>query len=72
MVAVPGATPPTVPTVTVATPVLSLLHAPPVGVLVNVVVVPADKLAVPEIAVGNAFTVIIAVAANVPHVFVTV
>ena len=43
---------------TVATPALLLVQTPPVGVLVNVSAVPAQRLVLPEIADGAAFTVI--------------
>ena len=40
-----------------ALPVLLLVHAPPPGVVFNVVVLPIHTEAVPVIAVGSAFTV---------------
>ena len=42
----------------VAMSVLLLLHEPPAGVLLSVVVRPAQTLSVPVIVVGNALTVI--------------
>lgn len=59
----PGATPVArpVPTPIVATVVVPLIHVPPVGEPVNVVVVPAQMLVLPPVIVGVAFTVAIAV-----------
>ena len=54
--------PDTMPDVpTVATSVLLLSQVPPVGVDVSDVVLPSQRLAIPEIAVGTAFTVTICV-----------
>ena len=62
MVAVPAATPVTMPDVPiVATPVLLLAHVPPLVVEDRVVVDPAHTEVVPVIAAGSAFTVTIAV-----------
>ena len=59
----PVTTPDTVPPLTVAMPVLPLLHTPPVVASVNVVVAPWHTLAVPPIdgTAGNGLTVTIAV-----------
>ncbi len=58
MVAVPDATPDTIPDVPiVATPVLLLAHVPPLVVDDSVVVDPAHKAVVPVIAAGCAFIV---------------
>ena len=62
MVAVPAATPVTIPDVPiVATPVLLLAHVPPLVVEDRVVVDPAHTEVVPVIAAGSAFTVTVAV-----------
>jgi hypothetical protein len=55
---VPGITPVTIPELepTVELPLL-LVHTPPGGVAVNVVVNPTHTLAVPEIDDGDGFTV---------------
>ena len=58
MVAVPAATPDTIPDVPmVATPILLLAHVPPLVVDDSEVVDPAHKEVVPVIAAGRAFTV---------------
>ena len=74
MVDVPADTPPTVPPLTVATPVLVLLHMPPVAPSLNAVVEPAHTVAVPVMvpATGNGLTVTTCVAATVPQPLVTV
>ena len=74
MVEVPADTPPTVPLLTVATPVLVLLHTPLGEASVNAVVEPAHTVAVPVIvpATGNGLTVTTCVAAIVPQPLVTV
>ena len=56
--------PVTIPVVdpTVAIPVAPLVHVPPRGVSLNVVVKPAHTVSVPEIAPGKELTVTIAVA----------
>lgn len=74
MVAVPAATPPTMPDVipTVAVPVAPLLHVPGEVVLERVVLPPTHNRAVPVIgdtAVG-ALTVTMRVAVAVPHALV--
>lgn len=63
MVAVPVATAVTNPVVTpiVATAVLSLVHVPPVVLLLSVVVAPVHIAVVPVIGPGAAVTVIVAV-----------
>lgn len=55
----PAVTPVTmpVPEPTVATPVLALLHPPPVVASLNVVVCPAHTLSVPVIVAGRGLTV---------------
>jgi hypothetical protein len=53
--ATPVATPVLLPIVAIATS--PLLHVPPAGVVNSVVLLPIQALAVPLIAVGNAFTV---------------
>ena len=60
----PAETPDTVPVPEpmVATPVVALVHVPPVGVELNVVVLPAQTDAVPVIVVGRALTGTLAVA----------
>ena len=75
MVAVPAATPVTMPVLpTVATVVAVLLHAPPVVASPNPVVAPAQTVAVPVIvpADGNGLTVTTLIAAAVPQPLVTV
>jgi hypothetical protein len=74
IVAVPVDTPPTVPPIAVAMPVLALLHTPPVAPSVNEVVDPAHTIAVPVIVPADdvPLTVTTWVAAVVPQVFVTV
>ena len=61
---------------TVPTPVLVLLHTPPVVASVNAVVAPAaHTIAVPVIeagVTGSGFTVTIFVAATLPQLFVIV
>ena len=58
MVALPAATPDTLPPeVTVAIAVLLLVHAPPVTVLDNVLAVPRHTLPLPVMAAGDALTV---------------
>ena len=59
--AVPAATPDTTPVVefTVAVPVAPLVHIPPVGEQLNVVVDPVQTVRVPVIAPGAAVTVIL-------------
>jgi hypothetical protein len=57
MVAVPAATPPTVPAATVAIAVLPLVHTPPATPSLRLVVNPVQTLAVPLMAAGEAFTV---------------
>ena len=62
MVAVPAATPDTMPDVPmVATPVLLLAHVPPTVAEDSVVVVPAHKEVVPVITAGIALTVTVVV-----------
>jgi hypothetical protein len=59
MVGLPALTPVTTPVdETVASPILLLLHVPPVVVLARVVVEPTHTFTVPVIAAGAAFTVI--------------
>ena len=65
---VPASIPLTIPALTVAFAILLLLHTPPAGVLTSVVVRPSHTDVVPVIAVGNAFTVTIAVLKQVPEV----
>ncbi len=75
MVAVPAATPLTIPVLpTEATPAAELLHAPPVVALLSVVVLPAHTLAVPVIlpALGNALTVTTLVVLALPQLLLTV
>jgi hypothetical protein len=71
---VPVETPPTVPPITVTTPVLVELHTPPVAPSVKDVVDPAHTMAVPVIAPADdvPLTVTTWVAAIVPQVLVTV
>ena len=59
IIEVPIATPETTPEAdpTVATPVLLLLHVPPVTASVSVVVEPVQSVTVPRMAVGVGFTV---------------
>ena len=64
MLAVPAVAPdtsPPVPTVTVVDPA-DVLHVPPVVASVNVVLLPAQKVFVPLITPGTAYTVTMAVA----------
>jgi hypothetical protein len=62
MVAVPAATPVTMPDVPIlATPALLLAHVPPPVVEERVVVVPAHKEVAPVIVAGIALTVIVVV-----------
>ncbi len=63
MLAVPAVIPDTtpVPAPTVATAVLLLLHAPPVLVVLSVVVCPTQALVLPVMAAGSGFTVATAV-----------
>jgi len=58
-VEVPGLIPDTIPVVepTIATPVLPLLHVPPVVAEANVVVAPVHKPNAPVITAGMIFTV---------------
>ena len=56
MVAVPAATPVTVPPLTLATPALLVLHVPPLVASLNEVVRPAHTDMVPVIAAGTGFT----------------
>jgi len=73
--AVPAATPLTTPDeLTVAIPVLLLLHVPPVTASVNVVVDPVHIMSVPLMipGKGNGLTVMTWVAATVVQLFVTV
>ena len=75
ILAVPPATPLTVPSVpTVAIAPLEVLQVPPAAASVSAVVEPAHTVAVPVIApaVGNGLTVTVAVAAAVPQPLVTV
>lgn len=74
MVGAPAATPVTTPVVlTVASPVLLLLHVPPPGVEANVVARPAHTLGVPVMVEGVATTVNTAVVEQpVPNVYVIV
>lgn len=51
-----------VPLPIVATEVLALLHIPPPVIILSVVVLPWHTVITPPIAVGDGFTVIIAVA----------
>lgn len=57
MVVVPEDTPDTVPEVTVATPMLLLLHEPPAGVQERNIAEPRHVTPAPVIGPGNAFTV---------------
>ena len=59
MVDVPDDTPVTIPVEapTVATPVLPLVHVPPLVPSLSVVVKPAQTIAVPVMDDGNAYTV---------------
>ena len=75
MVAVPAATPVTIPVdPTVATDVVPEVHAPPLVPSLNAVVAPAHNVAVPEIvpAPGTVFTVTTVVALALPQLLVTV
>lgn len=67
--AVPALLPVTTPELepTVATPVLPLVHVPPDGVELNVVVEPVHTVAVPVIEVGAVFTVTVAKAKHPPE-----
>ena len=56
MFTTPGATPPTTPALTVAMPVLLLIHDPPLGVPVKVRVLPAHT-AEPPVIEADALTV---------------
>jgi hypothetical protein len=58
-----------VPALTVATPVLSLLHAPPAVALLNAVVEPAHVARLPVM--PDAETVITFVAVSIPQLLVT-
>ena len=72
---VPAVTPVILPVVVIVpTPVVALLHAPPAGLLVNVLVCPVHIVAVPLIlpATGALFTVTTFVAALLPQPFVIV
>ena len=64
MIAEPPAMPVTIPSVApiVATPVLLLLHVPPLVALASVVVAPAHTLVVPVMAVARELTVTVVVA----------
>lgn len=59
MVVVPGATPVTMPVAEpiVAQPGLLLVHTPPEGELVSVVLVPTQMVSVPEMPEGSGLTV---------------
>ena len=61
MMVVPDATPVTAPVEEpmVATPGVPLVHVPPVGVLLSVVVAPMQAPVVPEMVPGKAFTVMV-------------
>jgi hypothetical protein len=75
IVAVPVATPVTIPVLpAVAIVVVPLLHVPPVAVLVKVVPEATQSDDVPEMvpASGIGLTVTMLVAASVPQLFVTV
>jgi hypothetical protein len=75
IVAVPADTPVTTPLVlTVAIPEAPVLHVPPLTELLNVVVLPAQTVAMPVIAPasGSGLTVTICVVTAVPQLFVTV
>lgn len=75
MVVVPAVTPfTTPPLVIVAMEVEEELHIPPLTVLLNVVLAPAQTLDEPLMvpALGDAFTVIVAVDAMEPQVLETV
>jgi hypothetical protein len=63
MVAVPATTPVTIPDdePTVATEGAPLVHAPPVVLLLNVVLAPSHTVAMPDIDAGKEFTVTTAV-----------
>ena len=68
MFTLPAVTPLTTPVAafTVATDKLLLVHVPPVTASLNVVVLPAQTVALPDIAAGVLFTVIAVVAAHPP------
>ena len=69
IVVVPPVMPYTVPLPsTVATAVLPLVHAPPPGISLSEVVVPAHRDAVPVISPGAALTVIVTDAVQPPNV----
>ena len=69
MVGTPAATPVTMPVdPAVARLVLLLVHVPPDGEELSDVVAPVQTVAVPVIAVGDAFTVIDVVAVQRPPV----
>ena len=75
MIAVPATTPVTVPAVLMLAMVgLPLLHAPPLAVLVNVVVAATHTLDAPLMVPADAVavTVTVCVAAVVPQLLVTV
>src|SRR6201994_4239 len=74
MVAVPADTPPTVPPLTVATPVAVLLHVPPVATSTRVVADPTHTVVVPVMdpATGDGLIVTTCVDATLPQPFVTV
>ena len=74
MSVVPAATPRASPVEEpiVATEVVPLVHVPPPGVELNVLVLPIHTAIVPVIAVGNGFTVTTAIEDTVPQANVTV
>ena len=75
IVAVPAAIPVTTPDVlTVATEASLVVHVPPPTVSANVVVPPTHAVVVPVMvpALGEAFTVMLAVALRLPQAFVKV
>ena len=75
MVVVPAAMPATTPAVlTVPLAGATLLHTPPPADGVNVVVLPAHTVGIPESApaLASAFTVTMLAAATVPQLLVTV
>ena len=71
ILAVPALTPETtpVPDPTVAIPTLPLVHVPPAGVELSVVVAPAQITAVPVMAVGAVLTVTVWDAVQLPIVY---
>lgn len=74
MVVVPADIPLTMPVLlTVAIPVVLLLHRPPIVAFVNDVVPPAHTVEIPVIvpATGNAFTVAVVVATTEPQLLFT-